>query len=160
MWKKIKPYLFSILIALGVGGLSALLTKGNMQIYQQIKKPPLSPPMMAFPIVWGILFVLMGISSAIIYVKREQNRPEVLSALRIYGLQLIVNFFWSLIFFNMQAYLFAFIWLLLLWALIWVMIFQFKKISPTAAYLQIPYLLWVTFAGYLTLMVFLLNRTV
>lgn len=93
MWKKIKPYLFSILIALGVGGLSALLTKGNMQIYQQIKKPPLSPPMMAFPIVWGILFVLMGISSAIIYVKREQNRPEALSALRIYGLQLIVNFF-------------------------------------------------------------------
>ena len=158
MWKKIKPYVFSIAIALGVGGLSSLLTKDNMQIYEQINKPALAPPMILFPIVWGILFVLMGISSAIVYEKRETDKEASQEALKVYALQLAVNFFWTIIFFNMQAYLFAFIWLIVLWVLIILMIIKFKKISPTAAYLQIPYLLWVTFAGYLTLMIYLLNK--
>ena len=158
MWKKIKPYVISIAIALAVGGLSALLTKNNMEVYNTINRPALSPPMWVFPVVWGILFVLRGISSALVWVNREQDIETASSALRIYGLQLIVNFFWSIIFFNMQAYLFAFIWLLLLLALIIIMILQFRKISPLAAYLQIPYLLWVTFAGYLTFMIYLLNR--
>ena len=158
MWKKIKPYVFGIAIALGVGGLSSLLTKDNMQIYEQINKPALAPPMILFPIVWGILFVLMGISSAIVYEKRETDKEAAQEALKVYALQLAVNFFWTIIFFNMQAYLFAFIWLIVLWVLIILMIIKFKKISPTAAYLQIPYLLWVTFAGYLTLMIYLLNK--
>ncbi len=158
MWQKIKPYVVSALIALGVGALSALLTKGNMEVYNIINRPALAPPMMLFPIVWSILFVLMGISSAIVWTKRDENPDDAMSALRIYGLQLVVNFFWSIIFFNMQAYLFAFIWLILLLALILIMIVQFRKISPLAAYLQIPYALWVTFAGYLTLMIYLLNR--
>lgn len=155
MWQKIKPYLLSILISVAVGGLSALLTKDNMEVYSGLNQPPLAPPMIVFPIVWSILFVLMGISSAAVY--NERKNTDVSSALKIYGLQLIVNFFWSLIFFNMQAYLFAFIWLILLWILIVAMIVQFYKIKPAAAYLQIPYLLWVTFAGYLTLMIYLLN---
>ena len=158
MWKKIKPYVISIAIALAVGGLSAILTKNNMEVYNTINRPPLSPPMWVFPVVWGILFVLMGISSALVWVNREQDIEAESSGLRIYALQLIVNFFWSIIFFNMQAYLFAFIWLLLLLALIIMMIIQFRKISPLAAYLQIPYLVWVTFAGYLTFMIYLLNR--
>lgn len=158
MWKKLKPYIISILVALGTDGLSAFLTKNSMEVYKNINQPPLAPPMILFPIVWLILFILMGISSAIIYTKRSTNPREALSGLIIYGLQLIVNFFWSIIFFNMQAYLFAFIWLLLLWVLIIMMILQFRKISPLAAYLQIPYLLWVTFAGYLNIMIFLLNR--
>ena len=158
MWKKLKPYIISILVALGTGGLSAFLTKNSTEVYKNINQPPLAPPMILFPIVWLILFILMGISSAIIYTKRSTNPREALSGLIIYGLQLIVNFFWSIIFFNMQAYLFAFIWLLLLWVLIIMMILQFRKISPLAAYLQIPYLLWVTFAGYLNIMIFLLNR--
>lgn len=158
MWKKLKPYIISILIALGTGGLSAFLTKNSMEVYKNINQPPLAPPMILFPIVWLILFILMGISSVIIYTQRSTNPREALSGLIIYGLQLIVNFFWSIIFFNMQAYLFAFIWLLLLWVLIIMMILQFRKISPLAAYLQIPYLLWVTFAGYLNIMIFLLNR--
>lgn len=155
MWQKIKPYLLSILISVAVGGLSALLTKNNMEVYSGLNRPPLAPPMIVFPIVWSILFVLMGIGSAAVY--NERKNTDVSSALKIYGLQLIVNFFWSLIFFNMQAYLFAFIWLILLWILIAAMIVQFYKIKPAAAYLQIPYLLWVTFAGYLTLMIYLLN---
>lgn len=158
MWKKIKPYIISVIIALGVGGLSALLTKGSMVAYQSINKPPLNPPMIVFPIVWTVLFILMGISSAIIYTKPYDNKEESYSALRLYGFQLAVNFFWSIIFFNMQAYLFAFIWLLLLWVLIIAMIIRFGKIDLTAAYLQIPYLLWVTFAGYLNLMIYILNK--
>ncbi len=158
MWRKIKPYVISIAIALGVGGLSALITKGNMDVYNTVNRPALAPPMIVFPIVWGILFVLMGISAAIVFIKREESPDEALDALKVYAFQLIVNFFWSIIFFNMQAYLFAFIWLLLLWVLIIVMILRFRKVSKAAAYLQIPYLIWVTFAGYLTFMIWLLNR--
>ncbi len=156
MLKKLKPYIISVIIALTVGGISTLLTKNNMNIFEKINMPPLSPPSVVFPIVWAVLYILMGISSAIIY-KNGTDREEVQSALKVYALQLAVNFFWSLIFFNMQAYLFAFIWLVLLWVLVIVMIVKFKKISPAAAWLQIPYLLWITFAGYLSLMIYLLN---
>ena len=156
MPEKLKPYIISVIIALAVGGVSALLTKNNMNIFEKINMPPLSPPSVVFPIVWAVLYILMGISSAIIY-KNGTDREEVQSALKVYALQLAVNFFWSLIFFNMQAYLFAFIWLVLLWVLVIVMIVKFKKISPAAAWLQIPYLLWITFAGYLSLMIYLLN---
>lgn len=157
MWKKIKPYVISVAMALAVGGLSALLTKNNMSVYNNIERPALAPPMVVFPIVWSILFILMGISGAMVWVNREKDPDTAFAALRVYGMQLIINFFWSIIFFNMQAYLFAFIWLVLLWIFILVMIAQFRKISPLAAYLQLPYLLWVTLAGYLTLMIYLLN---
>lgn len=158
MWKKIKPYIISVAIALLVGGLSALLTKNGMEEYQKVNQPPLSPPMIVFPIVWTILFTLMGISSAIIYEKGKYDDAEISSAIRIYGLNLIVNFFWSIIFFNLGAYLFAFIWLLLLLVIIILMIVEFYKISKIAALIQIPYLLWVAFAGYLNFMIYLLNK--
>lgn len=155
MKKNIKPYVYSILFALAVGAVSALLTRNNMDIYTDIAKPALAPPMWLFPVVWSILFILMGISSAMIYI--ADNREIQSTALTIYAVQLIVNFFWSIIFFNMRAFLFAFLWLVLLWILIVFMIICFAKIKPLAAWLQIPYLLWVTFAGYLTLMIYLLN---
>lgn len=158
MWKKIKPYVISILIPLAVGGLAAWLTMDSMDVYARINQPPLAPPGWLFPIVWGILYVLMGISSALVFLDKTASPEEKSSALKVYGLQLIVNFFWSIIFFNMQNYLFAFIWLLLLWVLIIIMIVRFARIKPIAGYLQIPYLLWVTFAGYLNLMIYLLNR--
>lgn len=154
MWKKYKAYIISILIALAVGGLSAFLTRGNMNIYDEIQIPPLSPPTWLFPIVWSILYILMGISSAMIY---KSGDPGKTGALRIYALQLIVNFFWSLIFFNMRAFGFASIWLVLLLALVIWMICLFAKINTKAAYLQIPYVLWLLFALYLTVGVFLLN---
>ncbi|MCH5212039.1 MAG: tryptophan-rich sensory protein [Oscillospiraceae bacterium] len=158
MWNKIKPYVISILIPLAVGGLSAWLIRDGMAQYIEMEKPPISPPAILFPIVWTILFILMGIGSALIYVNRDKNKETAEGALRIYGIQLAVNFFWSIIFFNMQAYLFAFIWLVLLWVLILIMILEFRKISHAAAWLQLPYLLWVTFAGYLTFAVWLMNR--
>ena len=158
MWKKIKPYVISIAIALAVGGLSALLTAGNMNIYGRIITPPLSPPPILFPIVWTILYTLMGISSARIYIKGKEQNIDVSGALLVYALQLAVNFFWSIIFFNMQAFLFAFVWIILLWLLIIVMIKRFYEIDPLSAWLQIPYLLWVTFAAYLTFAIYILNR--
>ena len=157
MLAKIKPYVISVLISLAVGGFSALLTMGNMDIYSEVYTPALSPPGFLFPIVWTVLYTLMGISAAIIYGKREEYPSQVRHALTVYAFSLFVNFFWSIIFFNMRSFLFAFVWLLLLWYLILKTIMLYKQISPVAAYLQIPYLIWVTFAGYLNLGIFLLN---
>lgn len=155
MLKKLKPYIISIAIALAVGGLSAFFTRGNMDIYDTINTPPLTPPMILFPIVWSVLYILMGISSAKVYT--EKDIYDVWGALKVYAFQLVVNFFWSLIFFNMRAFLFAFVWLLLLILLVIIMIVQFHKIRPWTGYLQIPYLVWITFASYLTFMIYLLN---
>ena len=148
--KKYKPYIIEILIALAVGGLSAYLTKDSMETFNSLVKPPLSPPSYLFPIVWAILFILMGISAGMVY-KKSGSVPF------IYRLSLIVNFLWSIIFFNMEAYLFAFVWLLLLLVLIILTIIEYSKIDKTAAYLQIPYLIWVCFAGYLNFFIWYLN---
>ena len=148
--KKYKPYIIEILIALAVGGLSAFFTKDAMENFESLVKPPLSPPSYLFPVVWTILFVLMGISAGMVY-KKSGSVPFV------YRLSLIVNFLWSIIFFNMEAYLFAFIWLLLLLVLIILTIIDYSKVDKTAAYLQIPYLVWVCFAGYLNFFIWLLN---
>ena len=153
-----KRYILFIALSLGVGGLSALLTMGNMDLYSEITRPPLSPPSILFPIVWTVLYILMGIGAAMVWNNRSRDLPAAKSAIRIYAIQLAVNLFWSLIFFNLRAFLLAFIWLLLLWMLIVMMISRFSLISVTAGKLQIPYLIWVTFAGYLNLAIYFLNR--
>ena len=157
MKRTAKVYIFSVLLPLAVGGLSALLSGGNMKgFFDEITKPALLPPAWLFPVAWTILYTLMGIGAARVYL--SASCTERGSAIRLYFISLAVNFFWSIIFFNMRAYLFAFIWLLLLLAVIILMTFRFSKCDLTAAYLQIPYILWVTFAGYLTLAVWILNR--
>ena len=155
--ENILVYAISIGIALLVGGLSALVTGGSMGIYEEIITPPLAPPSWLFPVVWTILFILMGISAAMIYNDRKASMAQKKSALYTYALSLIVNFFWSIIFFNFRAFLFAFIWLVLLLYLIINTILKYYKIKPLAAYLQIPYAIWVSFAGYLTLAIWILN---
>lgn len=157
MWSKVKPYIISIVIALGIGGLAAFLTKDNMNMYERIIRPALAPKAYIFPIVWTILYILMGISSALVWLQRKEKPELVLDALMAYVIQLILNFFWSLLFFNLQNFLFSFIWLVLLWIAIIIMIVRFYRVKPFAAYLQIPYLLWVTFAGYLNFMIYRLN---
>ena len=157
MKKEIRTYAVSIAVALAVGGLSALLTAGNMDIYSVITKPPLAPPSILFPIVWTVLYILMGVSSAMIYLQRDENPTTARNSLITYGISLFLNFFWSIIFFNMQVFLFAFIWIILLWISILATILQYRKISPLAAALQVPYLLWVTFAAYLNFAIYLLN---
>lgn len=156
-WAKLKTYVISILIALGVGGLSAFLIRKNVYIYSLLRKPPLAPPSIVFPIVWTPLYILMGIGSARIFLQRDAYLDDVFDALLNYVLQLIFNFLWPIIFFNMHTFLFSFIWLVVLWTSILKMIFKFSKLDTTAAYLQIPYLLWATYAGYLNFMIYLLN---
>ncbi len=157
MSKKTKSYIVGILIPVAVGALSAFLTRNSIDVYQSIVKPALAPPAILFPIVWTILYIIMGIGSTMIYTSSADSKSKS-QALLIYGLQLGVNFFWSVLFFNKRAFLTSFVWLVLLWALIAGMILSFRKINKLAAYLQIPYLLWVTFAGYLNLMIYLLNK--
>lgn len=148
MLKKYKPYIIQFIIPLLVGALAGFLTRDSMSVYGEVIKPPLSPPPILFPIVWGILYVLMGISAVLIY-KKEGSVPL------IYWLQLLVNFFWPIIFFNMEAFLFAFIWIVLLLVLIVLMIIEFYRINKLAGLLQIPYLIWTAFATYLTFFIWL-----
>lgn len=150
-------YLYWILAAEAVGILSGILSRGGMELFAETAvQPPLSPPAVAFPIVWTVLYALMGISAAIVW--QSPPSPERSRGLNLYAVQLIVNFFWSLIFFNAQNYGFAALWLLLLWVLVLWMILTFRKVSPLAAWLQLPYLVWLTFAAYLNIGVWLLNR--
>lgn len=151
----IKKLAGCIAIPLVVGGLSALFTMNSMDKFEALNKPPLSPPSWLFPVVWSLLFILMGIAAYL--VKINGSKEETKNAFIVYGVQLAFNFLWSIIFFNMGAYLFAFIWLVALWFLIIVNIVLFYRISKPAGLLLIPYLLWVTFAGYLNLAIYLLN---
>lgn len=154
---KWKTYGFWILLTEAVGALSGYLSREAAMLYSEfIDKPPLSPPAIVFPIVWTILYALMGIGIARIRLKPPS--PERTKATGLYLTQLAVNFFWSLIFFNAQAFGLALLWLILLWVLVFLMIRAFHKVDPLSAKLQIPYLLWLTFAAYLNAGVWLLNR--
>ena len=146
----------SVVLPLGVGFLASLLTRQSMQMFSTLNKPPLSPPAILFPIVWTILYTLMGISLYLV-VTSGGEEEDVQKAVRVYGIQLAVNFLWPTFFFNLQWYLFSFLWLLFLWILVIIMLIRFSKVSKAAAYINIPYLLWLTFAAYLNLGIFLLN---
>lgn len=150
-----KKLIINIAIPLGVGALSALISMGGMDSFASLNKPPLSPPGWLFPVVWSILYILMGISS---YLITESGKPaRSKTALTVYGIQLFFNFMWSIIFFNFEAYLFAFIWLLALLALVIINAILFYRIDRRAGLLFIPYIIWVIFAGYLNFGIFLLN---
>ena len=155
--QKWKRYAFWIMLSELVGLAAGLLTRKAVEIYSTtIAKPPLSPPALVFPIVWTILYALMGISAArisLLLPSRERS-----GGLRLFLLQLAVNFFWSILFFSLQAFGFAFLWLVLLWVLIVRMLLCFADLDRPAAWLQLPYLVWVFFAGYLNFGVWLLNR--
>ena len=152
-----KPYVFWIALAEGVGALAGWLTRDGLDIYKQtVTQPPLSPPSFIFPIVWAILYALMGIGAARVYLTPASNARS--RGLLLWLVQLAFNFLWSIVFFNLQAYAFAFFWLIALWLLILWMTVSFYRVDKTAALLQIPYLLWVAFAGYLTFGVWVLNR--
>lgn len=151
-WKK---RLICWAIPLAVGGLATLLS-GGMRSYQVINQPPLSPPAWVFPIVWTVLYLLMGEASYRVLVSGKDS-AEIRKALIAYGVQLALNFLWPLVFFGGKMYLTAFFILIGLWIAIFITLQRFSKIDETAGDLLIPYLLWVTFAGYLNFGVFLLN---
>ena len=154
---KCRLCIISLLIPLLIGGISGFISQNSMETFALLNKPPLSPPGWLFPIVWTTLYILMGVASYIVLVSNAPIESKSI-ALKVYLIQLVINFFWSLIFFNLEQYLLAFFWLLFLWVLIIITIILFYNISKTAAYLLIPYLLWVTFAGYLNLSIYLLNQ--
>ena len=151
-----KTYAFWIGISEATGLLSGWLSRGAAELFgQTVIQPSLSPPPWVFPVVWTILYALMGIGAA--RINLSPAAPDRSKGLNLFVSQLLVNFFWSLIFFNAQAYGFAVLWLLLLWCLELWMIITFYKTDPTASVLQIPYLIWLTFAAYLSIGVWLLN---
>lgn len=149
---KFKTYTISILIPIIVGGVVGLLMSGNMD-YNSLQKPPLSPPGIIFPIIWSILYILMGISYARLKTKGLIDTNTRL----IYYTQLFINGFWSIFFFNLKARLFAFFWIILLLISIIIMIILFLKKDKISGLLQIPYLIWTIFATYLNLFFYLLN---
>ena len=151
--KNKETLIISILIPLTVGAVSSFLS-GTMMDNSSFTQPSFSPPGFLFPIVWTILYILMGISSYFVYTSVS---PLKTPALLIYALQLIFNFFWSILFFRFSLYRIAFLWLLALIGLIVIMIYSFAKVRPIAACLQIPYLLWCLFAAYLNYTIYTLN---
>lgn len=152
-WKQCLKW---IALTEAVGLLAGLLSREGTVLYQEYAvKPPLTPPGWVFGVVWTILYALMGIS--ICRVLQAQNVVGGNRCLNLFFAQLIVNFFWPLLIFNAQAFGFALIWLALLWVLVLAMILCFYRVDPRAAWLQIPYLIWLTFAAYLNTGVWLLN---
>lgn len=152
----VKIYALFILLTELTGIISGLIARSGIADFASTEKSPLTPPPIVFPIVWSILYLLMGIGIARVYLSQKTEKKK--GSYLIFALQLIVNFFWSIFFFNRQAYGFTFFWTLLLLVLVAAMIFYFEKADKAAAYIQIPYLLWVTFAAYLAFSVWQLNK--
>ena len=139
-----------------IGGISGWLTRDGTKFFKAaVQKPPLTPPAIVFPIVWAVLYALMGIGAARVYMAPASALRK--QSLALFFVQLGFNFFWSIFFFNCRNFGFSFVWLLVLWMLILWMIRSFRRLDRPAAWLQLPYLLWVAFAGYLNLGVWILN---
>ncbi|MBO4693619.1 MAG: tryptophan-rich sensory protein [Clostridia bacterium] len=153
----LKRLIISLLIPLAVGGLSAFITRGDMNVYKTLERPPFSPPGVVFPIVWTVLYILMGISLYLIWNNQDRYVNKTM-AYTLFGFQLFLNFIWSPVFFSSRQFLLAFIILMILWIAVLLMIIMFYKINKPAALLQIPYLIWITIAGYLNIGIYLLNK--
>ena len=151
---KFKPFFANVAIPLAVGGVFALITGSGFKAYSEVVQPPLSPPSWLFPVVWTLLYILMGFSSYLIYESSDENSKK---ALTLYAIQLAINFIWPIFFFGFKAYLFSFILIIILWVFVILTIINFFKINKTAGLIMIPYLLWLSFAAYLNLGVYLLN---
>lgn len=148
----------ALILPLLVGGISAFLSMKGMAMYGEMAKPPLSPPPWVFSVAWTILYLLMGLASYLIMGSPKSSGIKTL-ALSIYGIQLVLNFMWSIIFFRWEEYLAAFIWLVVLWIVVIICAAMFYKINKVAAWLIIPYILWLTFAGYLNLGAYILSAS-
>lgn len=150
---KLSIYTKSILLPVLIGALVGLITSGSMD-YNMIQKPPFAPPGAVFPVVWTILYILMGISYGIL--KTNNQADEEID--RIYYIQLAINALWSIIFFTLKLRLFAFVWIILLAIAVVIMIDKFYNKNKIAGLLQIPYILWVAFAAYLNFGFYILNK--
>lgn len=150
--KKIKEIAIAIIIPNVIGFLGSLI--GNPSAFDNIIKPSFTPPKIVFPIVWVILYTLMGISSYLIYKSNSNEKDE---SLFIYLISLVLNSLWSFFFFKLKAFLFAFIWLILILISVILFVIKFYKINKLSGLLQIPYIIWLIFAGILNLSIYFLN---
>ena len=153
MSNKVKNYIKSILIPVIVGGIVGLIISKFMD-YNSLQKPFLAPPSILFPIVWTILYVLMGVSYGILKNNKQIGEEENF----IYYLQLVVNALWPIIFFVFKLRLLSSLWIILLCILVVIMITKFYNRNKVSGLLQIPYLIWSLFATYLNISIYLLNR--
>ena len=156
MKKSVKNLIVAVIIPLGAGVLSGLLSRSSVGEFESAVKPPLYPPEWLFPVVWTVLYILMGVASYLVYTS-DSAESKVNCGLSLYFTQLALNFFWPIIFFVLSAYLFSFIWLVIMWVLIVFTTVCFFRVRPLAGFLMIPYLAWVTFAGYLNLAVYIVS---
>lgn len=156
--KKIKltDLLIFIVTAELVGALSALFAGSYSSFYKALERPPLSPPSWLFPVVWAILYAVMGISAYMIW-RNHDNEIRRSSALKLYYFQLGVNFLWSIVFFRFNLLCPAAAIAVLLLALVVLMVLTFFRIKPAAGWLNIPYIIWLAFASYLAIGIYLLN---
>ena len=156
-WSRFFTLLACILLPLIIGSLSGLANAGSLNDwYVQLNKPSFNPPGYLFGPVWTVLYLLMGISLYLIW-KSPKGNPRT-NALIIFGLQMLLNFAWSFIFFYFKQTGWALVDIIILWLNIIIMIFVFYKINKTAALIQIPYLLWVSFASVLNAAIWILNK--
>lgn len=159
-WGWIWRLAVSIAIPLAVGALAALIAGDSMQAFGSFRQPPLSPPAWLFPVAWTLLYILMGIACFLVWLRptgKQFSTSEKTRFFVVYGIQLFFNFLWSILFFNLGWHLFAFLWLTALWAMILYLVIWGGRHNRGVMYLLLPYLLWVTFAGYLNIMIAILN---
>ena len=154
---KAKQLVPAILLPLAVGAAASFLTKDGMALFPMLQKPPLSPPAWLFAPVWTVLYILMGLASALVSCSGA-SQPRRERALTVYTWSLVANFVWPLLFFGLEMYLVAFFWLLLLWMLVAAAALLFHCIERRAGLLMLPYLVWLSFAAYLNFGVWLLNK--
>lgn len=156
--KRIVPLIASMLLPLAIGMISAALSSGGMASYANMNKPPLSPPAWVFPAAWTILYLMMGLASYYVITSETAWNSKKM-ALILYAIQLGMNFFWSILFFNLNMYLAAFFWLLIMWSIVFVCIFRFFGINRLAGVLMVPYICWLTFAAYLNMGSFIIKNS-
>lgn len=150
-----KALIVSIVISMAAGFLAGLFTGSGGTLYRSLNQPPFAPPGWMFPVVWPVLYALMGISAYLVFVSNSRYR---MPTLLLYSIQLLMNIFWPFLFFRLQAFFWSVVWISCLWFVIEAMICLFFICRKAAGFLQIPYFLWGSLAGYLTLGVWLLNR--
>ena len=159
-WSLIWRLAVSIIVPLAVGGVAAIIAGDAMAKFGAFNQPPLAPPAWLFPVAWTVLYILMGIACFLVLIRppdKKVTAEEKTFFFVVYGVQLIFNFFWSVFFFNFEWHLFAFIWLIALWLMVLALVIWGIKNQRAVMWVLLPYLLWVTFAGYLNIMIAILN---
>lgn len=155
---RIFALLTAILIPVLVGLFSAYLTRNDMAIYETMNRPALAPPGWVFPVAWTALYIMMGLASYFVFVSDADSETKRKS-LTAYGIQLLMNFCWSVLFFTLSRYLLALIWLLGMWLVILISTIRFYRIHRPAGLMMTLLLLWITFAAYLNLSCYIMSVT-